>query len=75
MTHKISYTVDATSGVVDRLGSTIDKAAKFMNTNRVKKLQEVQKRIDNLRSRGLLNKQEYVSVSTSEFERMHYSQR
>ncbi len=73
MTQGSFYTAGATSEVVDKLGSALDKSAKSISTNRAKKLQEVQKRIDNLKSRGLLKKQEYVSVSTSEFERRYYS--
>lgn len=43
------------------------------NARRVAKLQRIQKRIDDLRSRGLLKKHEYVSVSTAEFERKYFN--
>jgi hypothetical protein len=73
MTQYSSYTADVTSDVVKRLGTALDKAGKSINTRRAKELQEIQKRIGNLRSRGLLKKQEYVSVSTAEFERRYYN--
>ena len=74
MTQNFSYTADAIFEVADKLGSTIDKTAKSIAPNRAKKLREIQKRIDDLNSRGLLKKQEYVSISTSEFERRYYNQ-
>lgn len=73
MTQYSSYTADVTSEVVERLESALNKAEKSINTKRGKELQEIQKRIGNLRSRGLLKKQEYVSVSTAEFERRYYN--
>ena len=73
MKQDFSYTVDATSDLMDRLEVALNTAEKSVNNTRAKKLQEIQKRIDDFKSRGLLKKQEYVSVSTSEFERRYYS--
>ena len=70
-----SYTADATSGVVERLGKALDKTEKSVNAGRATKLQGIQKRIENLRSRGLLKKHEYVSVTTAEFERRYFNAR
>ncbi|MEK8017683.1 MAG: hypothetical protein VSS75_012495 [Candidatus Parabeggiatoa sp.] len=75
MRQEFSYTADAIYGVADKLGSALDKTTKSIEPNRVKKFQEIQKRIDDLKSRGLLKKQEYVSFSTSDFERRYYNQR
>jgi hypothetical protein len=74
MTQEFSYTADAISGVVNKLGSALEKTTKSLETKRAKNLQEIQKRIDDLKSRGLLKKQEYVSFSTSDFERRYYNQ-
>jgi len=41
------------------------------NPGRLARLQEVQKRVNDLRDRGLLRKQRFVSVSTSDFERRY----
>jgi hypothetical protein len=50
MTQEFSYTADAIFGVADKLGSAVDKTAKAIDTKRAKKLQEIQKRIDYLKS-------------------------
>lgn len=73
MKQDFSYTVDATSELAKQLQKAVDSAEKSIDTCRAKKLQEVQKKVDDLKSRGLLKKQEYVSVSTSDFERRCYS--
>lgn len=47
--------------------------ANSIDSSRAQRLQQVQKKIDDLKSRGLLKKQEYVSSSTMpNFDKRHY---
>lgn len=73
MTTKFSYTVDATSNLVERLSSALKEEKRVIDMARLSRLQEVQKKVESLKERGLLNRQEYVSVTTSEFERRYYT--
>ena len=51
----------------------IDMAVNSTDSSRAQRLQQVQKKIDDLKSRGLLKKQEYVSSSTMpNFDKWHY---
>jgi len=66
-----SYTADATSDLSDRLKEAVSKSAESIQPERSEKLQRVQKRVDDLKSRGLLKKQEFVRTTTAEFERRY----
>ena len=68
-----SYTADVSSEVVERLDHALVNTEKSINAMRATKLQGIQRRIEDLRSRGLLKKHEYVSVSTAEFERRYFN--
>jgi hypothetical protein len=71
MTQYSSYTADVTSDVRERLSAASEKAERYIDTKRVKKLQKIQKRIKNLKSRGLLVKQKYRAISAAEFLRRY----
>ncbi|MGI9345861.1 MAG: hypothetical protein ACR2PW_06320 [Gammaproteobacteria bacterium] len=76
MKQKSSYTVAASSDLAKKLKKVIDDSAtRSIDTGRAHKLQEVQRKINDLRSRGLLKKQEYFSASTSDFESKYYSRK
>lgn len=48
-------------------------AVNSTDSSRAQRLQQVQKKIDDLKSRGLLKKQEYVSSATMpNFDKWHY---
>ena len=72
MTDQYSYTADVTSEIGQRFKAALDKAGKSVSPRRAKELQQVQQRFSDLRSRGLIRKQQYRSASTGEFERKYY---
>lgn len=71
MTQNSFSTVDATSDVKQRLEKAISDSSSSLSAEKLQKLNELQEKVKSLRKRGLLNKNEFVSVSTADFERRY----
>ena len=70
MTTQASYIVDATSDVTDRLNSAIRDAQQRVGRARLDKLSEVQDKVEDLKRRGLLKRQEYAAAKTADFQKL-----
>ena len=70
MTTQVSYTVDATSDVADRLNRAIRDARDRVDRSRLDKLSEVQGKVEELKKRGLLKKQEYAAAKAADFQKL-----
>lgn len=75
MTTKVSCTVDATSDVADRLNKAIRDARDRVGRSRSEKLTELQGKVEELKKRGLLKRQEYAAANTADFQKLFMSQR
>jgi len=71
MTQNSFSTADATSDVKQRLEKAISDSSSSLSAQKLQKLNELQEKVKSLRKRGLLNKNEFVSVSTADFERRY----
>lgn len=70
-----SSTVVATSEIAERLLKAVGTGEHRLDVKRVEKLREVQKKVLDLRARGLLRRREFVVVTTSDFERRYLTQK
>lgn len=70
-----SSTAAATSEIVDRLKKEVYRQESVLETSRADRLREVQAKVTDLRSRGLLRRREFVVVTTSDFERRYMAQK
>ena len=75
MTYHSFFTVDATSKIADRIEEALKNTDESTSVVQKSKLQDIQKRIENLKSRGLLKKQRYVFVTTADFEKRKFNAR
>lgn len=75
MMPSFTFTVDATSDISDRVMEEVSRQATRLDPSRAEKLREVQEKVTDLRSRGLLRRREFVVVTTSDFERRYMSQK
>jgi hypothetical protein len=71
MTTNLSYTVAVTSDLAGEVAKAIAEKEQSVDKARWIRLQEIQKRVNDLKSRGLLRKQDYISVSNADFERRY----
>lgn len=74
MTTKVSCIVDATSDVADRLNRAILDAQDRVGRSRLDKLSEVQGKVEELKKRGLLKRQEYAAAKTADFQKLFMNQ-
>lgn len=75
MTSSSSSTVAATSDIAGRLQKAVERQKDILGAGRVEKLGDVQHKVSDLRSRGLLRRREFVVVTTSDFERRYTTQK
>lgn len=68
-------TAAATSEIVGRLKKEVSKQESVLESSRADRLREVQEKVADLRSRGLLRRREFVVVTTSDFERRYMAQK
>ena len=71
MKPSFSSTAVATSDIGDRLQKAVGSQKRALDMRRVEALRDVQKKILDLGSRGLLRRREIVVVTTSDFERRY----
>ena len=71
MMPSFTFTAAATSDITERLTKEVDRQEIRFDPRRAEKLREVQKKVVDLRSRGLLRRREIVVVTTSDFERRY----
>lgn len=50
----------------------VTEIKKSLDPSRAERLEKVQKKIDDLRSRGVLKKQEYKTFTVADYERWRY---
>ena len=67
---QVSCTADATSDVVGRVSKVLTQSSQKSDSARLERLKGVQKKIDMLKKRGLLNRQEYSEAKSSDFQKM-----
>jgi len=72
---QVSCTADATSDVARRVNKAIHDNKPKQDSPRLVKLKEVQGRIDTLKKRGFLKRQEYAAANSSDFHKMYLKQR
>lgn len=70
---KVFYTADATSDVPSRLERAVQDARNRSGHARMRQLDEVQKRVEQLRQRGFLKRQEYAAPTTADFQKLFMS--
>ena len=68
-------TVAATSDISTRLSKEVSRQASRLDLIRANRLREVQEKVADLRSRGLLRRREFIVVTTSDFERRYIFQK
>jgi hypothetical protein len=73
MTTEVSCTVDATSDVAVRLNRAIRDAQDRAGRSRSDKLSAVQGKVEELKKRGLLRRQEYAAAKTADFQKLFMS--
>jgi hypothetical protein len=69
-----SFTAAATSDVVERVEGVLSNTRDDAMAARQQKLDEVQRRINDLKKRGLLNRQHYSAASTFDFQQIYIRQ-
>ena len=63
--------VAASSKVADRFDRAIVETSKRMGEARRDRVQSVQKKVDELKSRGLLRRQKYSAATAADFQRFN----
>ena len=72
MMYHLSSTAAPISDVTERLQSAVHAAESAIDPARLQRLREIQKRLDDLRARGMLRPQKYSLPSREEIERQFY---
>lgn len=72
MTYHPSSIAAPTSDVGERLQSAVRAAETVIDPNRLQRLREIQKRLDDLRERGMLRPQQYSLPTRGEIERQFF---
>jgi hypothetical protein len=75
MTSNISSTAVASSDIEKRIDEAIKSASSRLSLERLEHLKNVKRRADELSSRGLLQRSEYSSSSSADFEKQYLSQK
>lgn len=66
---KHTCTADATSDVAQRLNDAVRNAEGNLGHVRINQLRSVQKKVDELKQRGLLKRQEFAAATRADFLR------
>ena len=74
MIMRVSCTADATSDVAERVNKVIQDTDRHSDPARSVKLKDVQGKIEMLKQRGLLKRQEYRAATNSDFQKMFLKQ-
>jgi len=72
MTQNLSSIADVTSDLGSRMRATLDNRKSQLEIDRALRLERVQQKVDDLKSRGLLKKQRCIITTTADFERKYH---
>ena len=75
MTSNPFSTVEATSEIVGRLQKAIKLTNVTLDAGRLGKIQEISQRLESLRDRGMLKRQEYSFPTSADIERRYLTGR
>jgi len=75
MTTNTSSTVVVSSDIEKRIDEALRSASSRLSPERLEHLKNVKQRADELASRGLLQRSEYSSSSSADFEKQYLSQK